>query len=145
MNLIKCFLEDSNQDLKDYVTMLGLGRRLKNQITENKDLRTVIETLFLKKEFSSLELIFNENCKDGDINMVHRVIMRNFMPFLKTPQMDFLMRPLFIDDNENQNQVKFAMILPEKELPVYQKGQHITGFNVDYNSILYPEKPDFKI
>ena len=65
--------------------MLGLGRRLKYQIAENKDLKTPIETLYSKNEFSSLELIFNENCKDGDINMVYRVIMRNFMTFLKTP------------------------------------------------------------
>ena len=77
--------------------------------------------------------------------MVHRAIMRNFLPFLKTPQLSNMMRPLFIDDNENQNQVKFAMMIQLKDLPVYQKEQNITGFNADFDSIMFPEEPDFQV
>ena len=36
------------------------------------------------------------------------------------------------------------MILPLEDLPVFQKDQNITGFNIDNQSIIFPEEPDFK-
>ena len=52
------------------------------------------------------------------------------------------MRSFFNDDSENPNQVRFAMILPFEDLPVYQKDSNITGVSFETHSIEYPNIPD---
>ena len=59
--------------------------------------------------------------------LLYRVIMRNLKHILEIPQLDLLMRDFFNDDKENQNPVRFAMFLPQKNLPIYQSNSKITG------------------
>ena len=46
-------------------------------MTENAEFTTALEKKLYEKDYSSFELLFNENCKFGDFAMVNRVIMRN--------------------------------------------------------------------
>ena len=84
------------------------------------------------EDYSSFELVFTENSKDGSILMLSRVIMRNLGHILKIPQLDLLMRPFFNDDKDNHCQVRFAMELPENDLAVYQTESFITGVDFDH-------------
>ena len=99
--------------------MLGLGYRNKYEITEDKDLTTALEVCLYKKNYSKFEIIYKHNCMDGNIMLVNIVIMRNIQLILETPQLDILMRDFFNDNEDNQNPVRFAMLLPQENLPTY--------------------------
>ena len=81
MHLVNFFLSginDENENLKNAFRLLGLGYRNKYEITEDKDLTTALEICLYDKKYRSFEIIYKHNCIDGNIIMVHRVIMRNF-------------------------------------------------------------------
>ena len=141
-NLIQSFLLQSKEEnlevFTDIFKKLGLGYRKKYQISENKELKTALEKCLFQKEYSSFQQIYDANCKDGDIMLLYRVIMRNLQLILATPQLELQMRNFFNEDKDNLCQVRFAMVIELEDLPVYQNCSTIAGADYDIGSI----KPD---
>ena len=90
MHLINNFLSGlgSSNGLTEVIKNLGLGMRKKYEISENAELMTALEKQLYNKEYSTFEILFNENCKYGDFSMVSKVIMRNLQLITHVPQLE---------------------------------------------------------